>query len=130
MNAIWNYAWVALGAGLGGALRHGANRLGLLAVGPHFPAGTLSVNLLGCLVMGVLTGWFAHRGEFTTPAVRLFLTTGLLGGFTTFSAFSLDTALMWEKGAMVMTIAYVGLSVLGSLAAVFIGLALARAVFS
>lgn len=130
MTAFWPYLWVAAGAAVGGALRHGANRLGVALLGSGFPAATLCVNLLGCLTMGVLAGWFAFRGEGASQTLRLFLTTGVLGGFTTFSAFSLDAALMWERGQLVWAGAYVSVSVAGSIAAVFTGLALARAVFS
>jgi CrcB protein len=121
------YLWVFIGAGLGGSLRHAANQAGFALAGAAFPAGTLFVNLVGCFLMGVLTGVFAFRGEVAGQAVRLFLTTGVLGGFTTFSAFSLDTALMWERGQAGWTLAYVLVTVVGSVAGVFAGLALVRA---
>ena len=130
MTWAWPYLWVAAGAATGGALRHGANRLGLAVVGSGFPAGTLFVNLSGCFVMGLLAGWFAFRGETSNPALRLFLTTGVLGGFTTFSAFSLDTALMWERGQAAVAAGYALTSVLGSILAVFAGLALSRSILA
>lgn len=117
---------VFLGAGLGGMARHAVNlaalRIGLTA----FPFGTLLVNVVGCLVMGLLAGWFGLRGG-AAQDMRLFLTTGILGGFTTFSAFSLDAALLWERGEAGMAALYVVASVLLSLVAVLAGLALMRA---
>jgi fluoride exporter len=110
---------VFLGAGVGGVLRHG--------VSLQFPLSTLLVNIAGCFAMGVLTGWFAFRGEAASQHLRLLLTTGVLGGFTTFSAFSLDTALLWERGAYGAASFYVASSVACSLVGVFAGLALMRA---
>jgi len=118
---------VALGAAAGGAMRHGVNLAAARLLGVAFPWGTLLVNLLGCLAMGLLAGWFAFRGE-ATQSWNLLLTTGVLGGFTTFSAFSLDVALLWERGAVGETLAYAGVSVAGSVAALFAGLALMRLV--
>ena len=119
---------VFLGAGIGGALRHGVNVGCARACGMAFPWGTLTVNVVGSLAMGLIAGWLA----FKTPAgwsqpVRLFLTTGILGGFTTFSAFSLDAVLLWERGAIGAAAAYVGVSVAASIAALVAGLALVRA---
>lgn len=116
---------VFLGAGLGGALRHGVNGLALRLVGAVFPWGTLTVNVVGSLVMGLAVGWFALRAD-PSPGSRLFLTTGLLGGFTTFSAFSLDFALLVERGQAGAALAYAALSVALSLLAVFVGLQLVR----
>lgn len=130
MNSLLTYLVVGLGAALGGALRHGANRAGLALIGAGFPAGTLFVNLAGCFIMGALTSWFAFRGEQSSQTLRLFLTTGVLGGFTTFSAFSLDTAVIWQRGQMGLAAGYAALSVGGSLLAVFAGLALVRAILA
>jgi CrcB protein len=124
------YLLIGLGGGLGAAARHGVNRVALLLVGPNYPAGTLAVNLAGCLVMGVLAGWFAFRGEASSESMRLFLTTGVLGGFTTFSAFALDAALMWERHDTAQALTYVAVSVMGSIIALFAGLAAARAMMS
>jgi fluoride exporter len=118
---------VFLGAGLGGAARYGFNMIVTRMMGTSFPLGILLVNLLGCFVMGILAGWFALRGE-AGMGMRLFLMTGVLGGFTTFSAFALDTAILWERNAPGSAVFYVLASVLGSLAALGAGLALARAV--
>lgn len=115
-----------MGAGLGGALRYGLNLLVTRAIGTGFPLGILLVNLIGCFAMGLLAGWFALRGDAGT-SVRLFLMTGVLGGFTTFSAFALDIAVLWERNAPGQAALYVLASVLGSLAALGAGLAVARA---
>lgn len=119
--------WIAvfLGAGLGGALRHGVNMLSLRLVGAGFPAGTLAVNIVGSLLMGVFVAWFGLKAD-TGMTMRLFLTTGLLGGFTTFSAFSLETALMVERGAYALAGFYAVVSVVCSVAGLFAGLAAVR----
>jgi CrcB protein len=119
------YLIVFLGAGLGGAARHGVNVAAARLLGYGFPFGTLIVNLAGSLAMGLLAGWFAYRTGINQH-MRLFLTTGILGGFTTFSAFSLDAALLIERHAYVSAAAYVLGSVLVSIVAVFVGLALFR----
>lgn len=120
-----NYLIVFLGAGFGGAARHGVNVLSARLLGTGFPAGTLLVNALGCLLMGLIAGTFAFRGHLPQE-MRLFLTTGVLGGFTTFSTFSLDAALLWERGETGLAALYVGASLLLSLAGVAAGLALTR----
>jgi CrcB protein len=119
------YLIVFLGAGLGGAARHGVNVAAARLLGYGSPFGTLIVNLAGSLAMGLLAGWFAYRTGINQH-MRLFLTTGILGGFTTFSAFSLDAALLIERHAYVSAAAYVLGSVLVSIVAVFVGLALFR----
>lgn len=121
------YLFVFLGAGLGGALRHGVNLFAARLLGTGFPFGTLTVNVLGSLIMGLLAGYFAFKGD-ASQHWRLFLTTGVLGGFTTFSTFSLDVALMWERGELGAAGLYVLLSVLVSVAALFAGLLLVRSV--
>ena len=119
------YLIVFFGAGLGGALRHGVNTIALRLLGPGLPYGTFAVNVLGSFAIGVLAGWFAFRGD-ASQGMRLFLTTGILGGFTTFSAFSLDAALLYERGAFGAFAAYVIGSVGVSLFALFAGLAMFR----
>ena len=121
-------AWllVFVGGGIGAALRHGVNLASLRLLGPGFPWGTLTVNVVGSLAMGVLAAWFAFRGASGEPW-RLFLATGVLGGFTTFSAFSLDAALLIERHQLVTAGGYVAASVLGSVGALFVGLWLTRA---
>ncbi|WP_374383452.1 fluoride efflux transporter CrcB [Dongia sp.] len=121
-----NFIIVFIGAGIGGAIRHGVNSLTLRFLGPDFPWWTLIINVLGSLAMGLVAGYFALRGE-ASQAWRLFLTTGVLGGFTTFSAFSLDTAMLYERGALAPAALYVLGSVVMSIAAVFLGLAVIRA---
>ena len=126
------YLIVFLGAGIGGALRHGSNVLALRLAGPDFPYGTMAINIVGSLLMGLIAGYFTTRGGGAGLAQhwRLFLTTGVLGGYTTFSTFSLDFAMLWERGATAGALAYVLVSVVGSIVAIFAALALARAVFA
>lgn len=120
------FVLVFLGAGLGGALRHGVNLSAARLFGPGFPYGTLAVNILGSFAMGLLAGYFVARPG-VPQHLRLLLTTGVLGGFTTFSAFSLDTALLIERHAYLLAAAYVLGSVIAGLSALFIGVAVARA---
>ena len=115
------YAIVFLGAGIGGALRHGVNLASVRLFGFGFPFGTIIVNIAGSLLMGLLAGYFAFRTGVPQP-MRLFLTTGVLGGFTTFSAFSLDAALLMERHAYWSATAYILGSVILSLVALFAGL--------
>ena len=118
---------VFVGAGLGGLLRHGVNTGCARFCGTAFPWGTLTVNVVGSLLMGMITGWLIFRAEagWSQP-LRLFLTTGILGGFTTFSAFSLDAVLLWERGEPALAAGYAVGSVLLSIAALAAGLALVR----
>ena len=116
--AVGPFLTVFLGAGLGGALRHGVNLAAARLLGTGLPFGTLAVNVVGSLAMGLAVGWFAHVASPSQPW-RLFLTTGVLGGFTTFSAFSLETALLVERGTPLVAGAYVLLSVVGSIGAPF-----------
>jgi CrcB protein len=120
-----NYLIVFLGAGLGGALRHGVNVAAVRLLGHGFPFGTLIVNVLGSLLIGFLAGYFGFRTGISQH-VRLFLATGFLGGFTTFSAFSLDVALLIERHSYALATAYVIGSVALALAGLFFGLALFR----
>ena len=119
------YLIVFLGAGIGGALRHGVNVSAVRLFGYGFPFGTLIVNVAGSLLIGLLAGYFAFRPGIPQD-IRLFLTTGILGGFTTFSAFSLDSALLIERHAYALAAVYVAGSVAASLVALFLGLALFR----
>lgn len=120
------YLIIFIGAGAGGALRHGVNLGAARLLGTDVPSGTLVVNILGSFLMGLLAGYFMVRPQLPQH-LRLFLTTGLLGGFTTFSTFSLDTAVLIERHAYVLAAAYVLGSVVAGITALFIGLALFRA---
>ena len=119
------YLIVFLGAGIGGALRHGVNVAATRQFGLGFPFGTLIVNIVGSFAMGLLAGYFAFRPGISQH-MRLFLTTGILGGFTTFSAFSLDTALLLERHSYGLAAGYVVGSIAAGLSALFFGLALFR----
>ncbi|MBN8949221.1 fluoride efflux transporter CrcB [Rhizobium sp. 60-20] len=119
------YLVVFLGAGLGGAFRLGVNELAARLLGIEFPFGTLIINVLGAFIMGLLTEYFAFRGGMSQE-VRLFLTTGVLGGFTTFSTFALESVMLWERGQWGPSIAYVALSVFLSIGALIAGLAIVR----
>jgi CrcB protein len=116
---------VALGGGLGACLRYLTGRWSLAAFGPGLPVGTWAVNIAGGLAIGLLAGWLAQR-DGTGEPLRLLLGVGVLGGFTTFSAFSLETATMLLRGEVALAGAYAVSSVAGSLVAVFIGLYLTR----
>jgi CrcB protein len=126
MNNAYGYLLVFLGGGLGAAARHWVNRTAMNVVGPDYPAGTIAVNILGSMAMGMLASWFAFRGETTTAAQRLFLTTGVLGGFTTFSAFALDTTLLWERHDLAAAVIYAGSSVVLSIAGLIAGMFIVR----
>ena len=117
------YMIVFIGAGLGGALRHGVNVAAARLFGYGFPLGTLIVNVAGSFLMGVLAGYFAFRPGIAQH-MRLFLTTGILGGFTTFSAFSLDAALLVERHSYALAAGYIVGSVGMSVVALFLGLSL------
>ena len=119
------YLIVFIGAGVGGALRHGVNVGATKLFGLGFPFGTFIVNVVGSFIMGLFAGYFAYRGG-VPQHVRLFLTTGILGGFTTFSTFSLDAAVLIERNSYGAASAYVLGSVAAGLAALFFGMALFR----
>src|SRR5882672_3050590 len=116
---------VFLGGGLGAALRHGVNLVSARLLGTGFNYATLFENVSGSFVMGLLIGYFAFKGG-VSQHWRLFLTTGILGGYTTFSAFSLDTILLYERGEMGLAALYVALSVALSLGGLMAGMALVR----
>lgn len=123
MNAL---LLVMAGGALGSAGRYLTGRYTLSLLGPDWPWGTMTVNLLGGLLMGLLTGALARVAA--PEGWRLFVAVGVLGGFTTFSSFSLDTVAMIERGAALPALGYVLTSVIGSIAALFAGLSLARGV--
>lgn len=117
--------WVALGGAIGSAARHGVNVSSARLLGSGLPFGTLIVNVLGSFLMGLLMALLTRKFE-GNDAARLFLTTGILGGFTTFSAFSLDVFNLMQRGENSMAIIYILASVLLSIIAVFAGFAAFR----
>jgi CrcB protein len=123
------YLIVFLGAGIGGALRHGVNLAAARLLGASFPYGTLTVNVVGSLAMALIAEFFALKSGLPQEW-RLFLTTGILGGFTTFSTFSLDAVTLWERGDTLTAFFYVAASLVVSLGAFFAGLWLMRALFA
>jgi len=114
---------VAIGGALGAALRYSVVSQMLRVAGAGFPWGTLAVNLVGCFVMGLIFGAFGTR-----LAIAPLLMTGVLGGFTTYSAFSLDALALYERGALGAAAAYVGLTVAGTLIFCALGVLLGRSV--
>jgi fluoride exporter len=125
-----SYLIVFLGAGIGGVMRHAVHVLM-----PHFidtawfPFDILTINVSGSFTMGLIAEYFVIRGirgEGLSQHLRLFLTTGILGGYTTFSAFSLDVALLYERGEIGLAALYVIASVALSIVGLFAGLALVR----
>ncbi|WP_294326964.1 CrcB family protein [uncultured Sphingomonas sp.] len=115
---------VMAGGAIGAGLRHLFGRWALTTFGPDYPWGTLGVNLIGGLAMGLLVGVLARSGG--NEQLRLALGVGVLGGFTTFSAFSLDMVTMIERGEAAGAIGYALLSVVGAALALFAGLQLTR----
>jgi fluoride exporter len=122
---MFNYVLVFVGGGLGASLRHLINLTCAKCIGTSFPWGTFIINITGSTVMGLIAGYLAFKGQASQPW-RLFIMTGILGGYTTFSAFSLDAATLYERGALGLAAAYVLGSVLLSIAGLFAGLALVR----
>ena len=120
---------VALGGAAGAVLRYHTGRTMTALLGPQtmsgFPWATLTVNVVGSLAMGLLAGWLARHGA-GAEQWRLLVGVGLLGGFTTFSAFSLEMMLLVERGQAGLAVAYALVSVLAGLAALWLGLAIAR----
>jgi fluoride exporter len=116
---------VFIGGGIGSAIRHGVIiGIGRL-LGGGFPYATSLINVTGSFIMGLVAAYFAFKGD-ATQSWRLFLTTGILGGYTTFSTFSLDTALLYERGEVGLAALYVLLSVVLSIAGLFAGFAIVR----
>ena len=120
-----SYLLVFVGGGLGASLRHAVNMIIARGLGTAFPWGTFIINISGSLVMGLIAGYLAFKGGASQPW-RLFLMTGILGGYTTFSAFSLDAALLYQRGEIGSALFYVLGSVVLSIAGLFAGLALVR----
>jgi fluoride exporter len=120
-----SYLLVFVGGGIGASLRHAVNMISARGLGTAFPWGTFIINISGSLVMGLIAGYLAFKGGASQPW-RLFVMTGILGGYTTFSAFSLDAALLYERGEIASALFYVLGSVVLSIAGLFAGLALVR----
>jgi fluoride exporter len=120
-----NYVLVFIGGGLGSTLRYIVNIVSPRFLGTDFPYHTFIINITGSIVMGLVAGYLAFRGD-AAQSWRLFLMTGILGGYATFSAYSLDAALLYERGEIGLALFYVIGSVVFSIAGLFAGLALVR----
>jgi CrcB protein len=123
-------AMVFCGGGTGAIARYLVGMQTLRLFGSRWPYGTFTVNVVGGLLMGALVSFLAHRGGVDQDRWRVLLGVGVLGGFTTFSAFSLEVALMIERRAYAMAGAYVAGSVVLAVAALFVGLITARRLFA
>lgn len=118
---------VFAGGGLGAVIRHFVNQLVTRLAGLDFPLGVMLINISGSFIMGLAAAFFAFKADASwSQPVRLFITTGILGGYTTFSAFSLDVALLWERGEPLQALLYVLGSVVLSVVGLFAGLTLVR----
>ncbi len=124
---IWTLTQVALGGAIGASARYLTGLAVVRMVGHGFPLAIITVNVLGSFLMGVFVVAAAHRGlTYLSP----FVMTGLLGGFTTFSAFSLETVTLFERGQIGQAALYVALSVLLSVGGLVVGLWFARGIFA
>lgn len=123
---MYHLLLVALGGAIGAAIRHLFNLGALRVIGPGFPWGTMAINVIGSFIMGAFIEILSRRYGGASMELRLFVATGILGGFTTFSAFSLDFATLWERGDVVPAAGYALASVVGAILALFLGLWLVR----
>ena len=121
-----SFLTVALGGAIGASARHGLSLAMLRLYGPGFPLGTFLANIIGGLLMGLLMGWLIREAPEGSNSIRLFAGVGVLGGFTTFSAFSLEAMRMLEAKSYGIFFGYIGASVVLSIAAVALGLFLMR----
>ncbi len=112
--------WVAIGGALGAVLRFGVGLWAVQSLGPRWPWGTLAVNVLGSLALGVVLEWSARGG--LAPGPRALLATGLLGAFTTFSTFSVETVQLLERGDAGAAVLNIGGNVVASLCAAALGI--------
>lgn len=126
---MFNMLLVAMGGAVGAAARYGVSSAVSRLAGSAWPWGTFAINIAGSLLIGVLAGWLAFRGGGGTQ-LRLLLGVGFLGGFTTFSAYTMEIALMVERREWAAAAAYSISSVVLGLVAVFVGLWLARRIFA
>jgi CrcB protein len=122
-----SYLLVFIGGGLGSCLRHAVNVICPRFLGTNFPYHTFIINITGSTIMGLVAGYLAFKGD-ATQSWRLFLMTGILGGYTTFSAYSLDSAVLYERGEIGLAALYVVGSVVLSILGLFAGLALVRSI--
>ena len=125
------YLYIALGGALGALSRYGMSNGMMRLLGNGFPYGTAAVNLLGALVMGLLFGLFAKYSRayiIANDELHALFIIGFLGAFTTFSTFALDVVNLYQRGEMLAAVGYVGLSVVGSVAALMLGMWLVRLV--
>lgn len=120
-----DYVLVFIGGGLGSMLRYAINLICARNMGAGFPWATFIINITGSTIMGLIAGYLIFKGDASHPW-RIFLMTGILGGYTTFSAFSLDTVLLYERGEIGLALAYVLGSVALAIAGLFAGLVLVR----
>ncbi len=121
------YLLVFIGGGIGSVLRFAVYHAARLWLPPDFPWGTLAVNVLGGLAAGALAGWILSRSVGGADSTSLFLMSGLLGGFTTFSAFSLDAVLLWQRDQAGLALLYVLASVVLAVGGVIVGMSGVRA---
>jgi CrcB protein len=124
------YLLVAAGGAAGSVARYSLGVQAMRWFGPGWPYGTFMANILGGLMMGLLVGFLAHRGGPDQERLRVLLAVGVLGGFTTFSSYSLETALMIERRAYGAAAGYAAGSVVLAISALFLGLMVARRVFA
>lgn len=125
-----NLLLIAAGGAIGAVSRHMTGQWALRALGPEWPYGTFLVNVIGGLLMGGFIGWLAQAGRADANALRAFFAVGILGGFTTFSAFSLDVVVMIERKQWFNALGYALGSVVLAVLALFVGLLIARRVFA
>jgi fluoride exporter len=125
VGQVKSYLLVFIGGGLGSTLRHVVNIVCPRLFGTNFPYHTFIINITGSTIMGLIAGYLAFKGD-AAQSWRLFLMTGILGGYTTFSAFSLDAAVLYERGEIALALVYVLGSVVLSILGLFAGLALVR----
>lgn len=121
---------IAAGGAIGAVARHFAGMAALRALGPNWPWGTFGVNVIGGLALGLFIGWLAQAGRPDAQALRAFFAVGVLGGFTTFSAFSLELVMMIERKTWLAAFGYATASVLAAVAALFVGLMIMRKVMA
>lgn len=125
-----NLLLIAAGGAIGAVSRHLIGQFFLRAVGSDWPYGTFVVNVLGGLILGAFVGWLSQAGRSDANELRAFFAVGVLGGFTTFSAFSLEAVVMIERRAWGDAALYVSASIVLSVLALFVGLLLARRLFT